>query len=464
MNAKPYLRFDRFRLDCRNEELRDDSRLISLRPKTFAVLKFLVENPGQLVTHAALLKGVWGQVAVGDGLLRGYIREIRHALGDDAAHPRIIETVPRRGFRFLPKVTSDSTPDGDPGPLEFASLPSPELIDRGRDLSTLDRLFASARDGKRQVVFITGEAGIGKTALLNAFLERARGARIACGQCVEQYGTREAYLSIFDALSGLCRGKHADEALAVLTRYAPSWLAQMPGLVSDAQFQALQNRVQGMTQARMLGEFCEAIEVLASEQPFILGLEDLHWTDLSTLELLSMLARREQPARLMVIGTYRPADVIISNHPLKTVVLRLQAHRQCTQLWLDYLTETGIEKYLSHRFPDNQFPAKLKQLIHRNTGGNPLFVTAVVDELLVDRSIEKRDGRWQLHADPERLSSWKSASIRHLIEAQLSRLPIGEQRVLEVAAVVGTEFTIALVAAALEIDAIEVEEHCEALA
>ncbi len=467
MNGNLDLRFERFRLDRRNQELRRDSRLISLRPKTFAVLQYLAENPARLVTQSEVLKAVWGPIAVGQGLLRGYIRDIRRALGDDAERPRFIETIPRRGFRFLAKVTSESAPESAPDAIQpTASLSSSELVDRDQDLSTLHRYLRSALGGKRQVVFVAGEAGIGKTALLNTFLDQAAAAgpvRVARGQCIEQYGTREAYLPIFDALGQLCHGTHADEALAVLAHHAPAWLVQMPGVISDDRFEALQQRVHGSTQARMLGELCEALEALAAKQPLILGLEDLQWSGPSTLDLLSVIARREERTRLMVIGTYRPADVIIAEHPLRTVVQELQVHRLCAELWPGYLTEPGVEKYLAGRFPDNQFPAKLKRLIHRNTGGNPLFVSAVVEELSRDKSIEKRNGQWRLIGEPEQMGCWKSPSLRHLIEGQLSRLRPGEQRVIEAAAIAGGEFTPDVISAALGIDPGEVEEHCEAL-
>ena len=467
MNAKPQLRFENFRLDGQNQELRCDSRLISLRPKTFAVLLYLAENPGRLITQEELLKAVWGPVAVGDGLLRGYVREIRHALGDDAARPRFLETVPRRGLRFLAEVSAEAPLERGPEPLLPSFATPTHLVERDEDLQNLRRFFASSAKGKRQVILIPGESGIGKTALLNAFLDSVRDANaalIASGQCVEQYGTGEAYLPIFDAMGRLCHGEHANDALAVLSLYAPSWLAQMPGFVSEEQFQTLQNRAQGTMQPRMLREFCEAMEILALSRPLIIALEDLQWSDLSTLNLLSVLARREESARLMVIGTYRPADLILSNHPLRTVIQDLQAHRKCTQLWPDYLSEGGIEKYLAVRFPDHEFPAKLKGLIQRNTAGNPLFVTALIDELLRDQSIENANGRWRLRQKSEQLSDWKSATIRQLIEGQLSRLPSNEQRLLEAAAVLGTEFSTELVSAALELDSIEIEERCEALA
>jgi DNA-binding winged helix-turn-helix (wHTH) protein/tetratricopeptide (TPR) repeat protein len=467
MTAQPNLRFDSFVLDRANQQLRGDSEEIPLPPKTFAVLQYLAENPQRLVTQAELLKAVWGPVAVGDGLLRGYVRDIRHALGDAAAHPRLIETIPRRGFRFLAEVTADPTSYLALPDQPLSTMPSFRLVGRGHDLSALHRSLQMMLGGKRQVVFIVGEAGIGKTALLNGFLDQVRATAsilIACGQCVEQYGTREAYLPVFDALGTLCCGPYAREVIGVLTRHAPSWLVQMPGVLSNEQFQTLQQTTQGTTQARMLREFCEALEALAADRPVILALEDLQWSDHSTLDVLSIIARRQESARLILIGSYRPADVIVSGHPLRRVAQDLQAHRLCNELWPDYLSETAVTEYLADRFPDHRFPPRLSQLIHRNTGGNPLFVTAIVDDLLQDQFIDKDGDHWHLQEELDEVSAWRSGSLRQAIEGQLARLSPAEQRVLEAAAIAGVEFTADLVAAALGTEAGEVEDHCDELA
>jgi len=162
----------------------------------------------------------------------------------------------------------------------------------------------------------------------------------------------------------------------------------------------------------------------------------------------------------MLIGSYRPADVIVSGHPLKSVAQDLQAHRLCSELWPDYLIETALTQYLVDRFPNHSFPRRLSQVIHRNNGGNPLFVTAIVDDLLKDQSIEKQSCRWQLKGEPEEISTWKSGSLRQAIEGQLARLSTAEQRILEAAALAGVEFAADMVAATLETDVTEVEDHC----
>src|SRR5262249_1914142 len=149
-------------------------------------------------------------------------------------------------------------------------------------------------------------------------------------------------------------------------------------------------------------ECCEALEALALEWPVILMLEDLQWSDHSTMDLFSMIARRRESARLMLIGSYRPADVIVSGPPLRTIAQDLHSRRLSRQLWPDYLTESAIAEYLQGQFPDHDFPPGLSQLIHRQTGGNPLFVTAIVHDLLGNQFIQKHGGHWQFYGDTEK--------------------------------------------------------------
>ena len=98
--------------------------------------------------------------------------------------------------------------------------------------------------------------------------------------------------------------------MTLLHQHAPTWLVQMPALLDTAELEALQRRTHGATRERMLRELAEALEVITPERPLVLVLEDLHWSDVSTLDLLSMLARRHEPARLLILGTYRPVEVI----------------------------------------------------------------------------------------------------------------------------------------------------------
>lgn len=262
--------------------------------------------------------------------------------------------------------------------------------------------------GERQVVFITGEPGIGKTTLLEAFLSDIAADRvwISRGQCIEQYGAVEAYLPVLEAMVRLCR-EHKDEPLlTVLDCYAPSWLLQMPSLLKATELDMLQHRGAGATKERMLREMADALEALSVKKPLVLVLEDLHWSDVSTLDLLSMVARRPERARLLVIGTYRPVEVLGNEHPLRTIKQELQAHRCCEELRLEMLSEEQVAEYLTARFATEvelagQRQAKFGRLqelarsIHQRTEGNPLFMVSVVEELLTQGSLAETADEWE---------------------------------------------------------------------
>ena len=191
----------------------------------------------------------------------------------------------------------------------------PRLVEpvagRERELSHLERLHEEARAGARRLVFITGEAGIGKTTVVENLAARAGSAAqtlVAHGQCVEHRGAGEPYLPVLEALGRLARQPDGRQLVPLLARQAPTWLAQMPWLLADDELEAVQRRLIGATQLRMLREMLETLEAISRELTLVLVLEDLHWSDPSTIDLLDALARRREPARLLVVGTYRRGE------------------------------------------------------------------------------------------------------------------------------------------------------------
>src|SRR4030095_8732911 len=335
MDVRPSrpLSFPPFRLDPDNACLWRGTKAIRLTPKAFAVLECLVECHGQLVTKEVLLDRVWPATAVGDAVLKVCVREIRKALRDRVSAPRFVATVHRRGYRFIAAVT-DSEPsparDGASGRSAIGAestggsrYRSPaHFVGRESVLDRLQRGIEAAWRGTRQIAFVTGEPGIGKTAVVEALLERGAvdpRVWIAHGQCVETYGTAEPYLPVLDALGRLCREGGSDWLVTLLRKHAPTWLVQLPWLLDRVDRDGLQRDLLGATRERMLREMAEAIEALTADAPLVLVLEDLHWSDTATLDLVSLLARRQQAARLLLIGTYRPVDVTVSQHRLEDV-------------------------------------------------------------------------------------------------------------------------------------------------
>src|SRR4029077_5384635 len=150
-------RFASFRLDTANQCLWHGEARVALTPKAFGVLRYLVEHPRRLVTQDELLEALWPATYVSPGVLRKYILEIRRALGDRPGTPIFIETLPKRGYQFVAPVIDD----GAAGMLSAAE--TKRIVGREPALAELGRYLNKARRGERQVVFITGESGIGKT-------------------------------------------------------------------------------------------------------------------------------------------------------------------------------------------------------------------------------------------------------------------------------------------------------------
>ncbi len=467
--------FGNYRLDLTNQCLWRDERSIPIPPKEFAVLLYLLRHPGRLVTKDELIEAVWPETTVTDGVLKVSIRKIRVALDDDPKSPRFIETAHRRGYRFIATVSETAAPaPGTPQRFSGAyrlsdfttSAPAGNLVGREQPMARLRQWLKRAMAGERQTVFVTGEAGIGKTTLIEAFLQKVRGdsqALVAQGQCLEQYGSGEAYLPVLEALSRLCQETDEARMIELLRRHAPTWLQQMPWLIDETERANLKSQVIGATRERMVREMAEALEELTSTRGLVLVLEDLHWSDYSTLDLLSYIARRRKPAKLMVLATYRPVDATLSDHPLRGVKQELQTHRQCEELALEYLGSEAINQYLAARFPLNQFPEGLADLLHNRTEGNPFFFINAVDYLQAQGLIAEVDSRWQLTVALSQLSLGVPESIRQMIEKQIAGLDRGLQRVLETAAVAGVEFPAAAIAYGLEESLTTIEETCEEL-
>jgi predicted ATPase len=455
------------RLEPENEWAWCGDARVELPPRLFALLRHLVEHPKRLVTKDELFAAVWGDTVVSEAALTSCIRDLRRALGDVSRAPRYIETVHRRGFRFIGPIAAPRlpTPVHTAAPLDLPSAPA-TFVGRDAELARLRAIFATARGRERRLVFVTGEAGIGKTTLVEAFLAGLSDVgelRIGRGQCVEHYGASEAYLPVLEALGRMGRAARGDAVVRVLRQFAPTWLAQLPSLLGDDDLDAVQRRAQGTTRERMLREVIEALDALAAETPLVLVLEDLHWCDSATVDLLAMIARRRDPARLLVLGTYRPADVAAAAHPLDALARELALHGQCENLALAFLDDAAVGAYLATRFPAASFPSELAHALHANTGGNPLFLVNVVDDVLAQGHLREVDGAWRLAVRVERVASGVPRTLWQMVEKQVERLAPEEQAVLAVGSVAGAEFSAAL-AVVDGIDAHDAERCCDALA
>jgi tetratricopeptide (TPR) repeat protein len=261
---------------------------------------------------------------------------------------------------------------------------------------------------------------------------------------------------LLDALMRLCRGPGGDRTIATLERYAPMWLAQLPGLLAPHEAAALQQRLVGAVRDRMLRELTNAVEALADHDTLVLAIEDLHWSDPSTLDWISNVAPRMDPAKLLVIATLRATSEEEADGPLALLRESLGARRLAREIALTGLTTEAVTEYVLRTLPPapsrRSIFERLAQRVHHHTGGNPLFMATVLDQLVERGVVTQRADGWDTSDDVDEADLGIPDSIRPVIERQIARLAPIERRVLEAASAVGDSFDLAVVADAAEMD------------
>ncbi len=456
------LEFARFKIDPANQCVwrtgDGDDEQIQLAPKAFSLLQYLVENRGRLVSHDELLDTLWPGVVVQPEVIKSQILAIRNALGADAHDGHFIQTVRKRGYKFVGDVA-----DGRRAAVAIATkVVDFPYVGREVPMAELQYAFSLAERAGRQIAFIVGEPGIGKTALVEHFLGALQSdALLAIGRCVEGYGGTEPHFPVLEALGQIARAGD-DKVVQSIVSIAPTWAVQLTGVVSPETRGRLTKELAGSTRQRMVREFCDLVEVLATHRPLVLVLEDLHWSDYSTIDLLSALARRARPAKLMVIATYRLGDAIERSHPVRDVSLNLGSAHLCSEIALGPLDLWAVRKFVAGE-EGAQDAQDLAQIIIGQSGGIPLFMHASLDNLAERGLIGQGESGWRLNVSPRDIRFTVTGKLAQTIEARITQLDSVQTEVLEAASVVGDSFHAPIACRASGLDALVFEEVCETL-
>jgi DNA-binding winged helix-turn-helix (wHTH) protein/tetratricopeptide (TPR) repeat protein len=454
------INFPPYRLDLKAGCLWRDHEVVRLRPKTWEVLRVLVGRAGELVTTQELLREVWPGVNVSAEVPAVSVREIRRALGEQAGERRFVETVPARGFRFVATVEAERDEEAAPRPSERPR--ARQLVAREGVLELLARTQADALLGNTQVTLVEGEAGIGKSVLVDAIVRsfgEARAQRTWCarGQCIELAGAREELMPIFTALAELARGEGAAVLTRSLRRHAPSSLRHIASLEPEASDGPSSEPAGG---PRRLRELTDAIAALAQHAPLLLVLEDLHAADASTLGLVELLLRRRDAIPLWVVASVR------ARHEVRERVVDLYelvaASPTGSVVTLDRLTHDDVARYLRTRL-DAAPPEALVETVHAYSEGLPRWMVQFTDWVVSKRALVRGDDG-ALRFDREAIATSElPEALRAPLVARLRAMPAQAMHVLEAASVVGDAFEVATVAAALEHPLEEVESICAGL-
>jgi DNA-binding winged helix-turn-helix (wHTH) protein/predicted ATPase len=442
--------FAPFRLDTSNEQLWRGSEEIRLRRKTFAVLRYLVEHPGQLVTKATLLDAVWSDVAVSDSMPAISVREVREALGDDVSAPRFIETVRGRGYRFIANVANEvgdnTTSVGgrathtEPGP-RFNSF-----VGRKHEWSQMLAALADATSGQGRLCLISGEPGIGKTRLCAelALEAQAGGAALVEGHCAEQEAT--PYLPFIEILEkyidrasdpDAVRRLLGDEA-SDLARLLPKLNRLLPDLPITLNLPA------DLARRQLFNSFSNFIAHRARERPILLVIEDLHWADESTLALTRHLSERISDVPVLVIGTYRETEVDVGP-ALSRTLDDLIRERLALQIRLKGLPSGDVAQVLE-TLSGKTVPAMVVGEFMAETDGNPFFVEELFRHLDEEDRLYDSTGQFRARLKIDELNV--PPNVRLVVGRRVTRLDEDTRKILAVAAVIGRSFAFELLEAA----------------
>lgn len=430
-----------YSLDCLNQQLWCGETPVNVPPKVFQLLVYLRDNPGRIIDYDELLDAVWPREAVQPEILKTYIKTIRRLLGDDPHNPTFIETRMRCGYRFIGKL---------PDRCNDTTTPAERLIGREDALKTLRRDFGVAKHGRRQVVFMIGEAGIGKTRLLDEFVawtaeQNVITLQIECAST--QHGENSISLVKDLALDLVRQIRQIDQAECA---------AELPDVsalscASDPNFSQT---------------VLHTIETLSTQRTVVLTLEDIQWADPLLIALLSRLARGRSSARLMIVATHRAAMPKHFRDAKRTMMLDLVVHGAAQELRLQQLGPEEIKRYVLSHVTVPMGKGSI-EAISTYSSGNPLImstlVARMVDEIrtsgtssLIDMlSYGELEGDFLVQAVPK--------IIRQSLALQLGQL--GEQAcsVLKAGSTSGYSFCAWAVAKALDVEQMEIEDICHSM-
>jgi DNA-binding winged helix-turn-helix (wHTH) protein len=449
-DAGAVLRFGPFEIDPTRAELRKRGLKVQVQELPVRVLGMLLERPGEVVSREAFFARLWPNEADGilDDNLNTAVRKLRLALGDSARRPGYIETVPRRGYRFAAPVECDTLAPAPQLAADDVSLTpaagmralSQLFVGRERELAEMHSALDSALAGREQLLIVAGEAGIGKTRLVERLADEAsaRGIAVLWGRSLEERGGPPywPWVQVLRALISASDDEQLAEEMgagaADVASIVPELAARLDVQPPEAFDHAEQSRF------RLFESIAGYLQRIARRTPLLIVLDNLHWAGRPSLLLLEFLAQSLLDGPVLFVGTYRGSEVS-RQHPLFDMLGSLNRDSRFIRLHLRGLSPQDLRDYLG-RIMGAPPPAGLVDAIHQQTEGNPFFMAEVVRLLLAEgvvvpgrRGIEAPPGRPLVIRIPE--------GISEVIGKRLNHLSKECNGVLSAAAVIGRGFS-----------------------
>jgi DNA-binding winged helix-turn-helix (wHTH) protein len=420
--------FDDFRVDSGQFLLMQGGHSTPITPTVFRILLTLLERAGEVVSKDDLIRSVWPDSFVEEGNLNRNVSTLRKALGEKPSDHRYIETVPKTGYRFIAPVHSlEYQPPTGTG-RRTASGPVQQVVGRDVERKELLRAYEMTQQGHGNLVCVNGDAGLGKTALLDSFLndllQNAHSFHLARGRCSESLTESEPFMPWIEALGNLAREQSVSE---VMQKAAPTWHREISHTGSGA----------ARRMKRELLDFCRQISPV---HPLVIVIDDFHWADVGSVDLLAFLASRLDATRTLIVVSYRLVEMKVQNHSFLQVRNDLVGRGAAKEIELGFLEPKDVQQYVSNEYAQGAVPDDYAAFLHAKTEGNPFFMRELV-----------------------RGPGGMTDSLRQMIRRKLDRLDDTNRQLLVTASVQGREFDSAVLARSLELNSADVEETLSVL-
>ena len=318
------------------------------------------------------------------------------------------------------------------------------LVGRNAELSKMRGFLREARSGEGMAISIAGEAGVGKSRLLEELQQAGRreGARVIVSPCLFG-GTTSSYFPFAEAFRHYfsLRGVTGAAALqSFLFDRAPRLGGSLPVLNRFLRFTFASN---GPTSEEELWEVLDQlVAFIAEERPLVLVIEDLQWGDDASIRLFHFLAQRVARRRLLLVGSYRREEIEgVSGgrpHPLRAMLRMLSREERFERVEINRLRREHVKEILDRLYPEHEWGEDFPALLYRETEGNPFFMVEILKLLVGEKVLVEGNGRWNLLTTVDRISI--PEKVFDVVMQRLGRLEPREREILELGAVEGDVF------------------------
>jgi len=318
------------------------------------------------------------------------------------------------------------------------------LVGREREMTALEAALEKMLQGESSVILVSGEAGIGKSRLVWELGRKAKEkqARYLLGRCL--FGERGyPYQPIIEVLRDYfkLKGVKDQDAVDAYIEEKVSHLSARKEIIHSLILLQSGQPIALINKEQLWDTVSELIKAMAQDRPVVLHFDDLHWADTPTLNLLTYLSMTARNERLIIIATYRPEELAMTDgkrHALEITLELLGKERLSQELQLTRLNKQGTHEVVNSVFADSSFPEDFYDSVHQETEGNPLFVLEVLKYLQDEHIIDKDDTGWHLTGELTKLAI--PDRVTDVIMHRLTKLAPEIRSVLDVAAVEGYIF------------------------